>query len=113
MYCHSCSSFTDLRLPVCGSDSERVVHEVLQGGGGKQGDALMLALFVFGQGDTLLAIEHGLEPGERLLAFLATLLMKRPDRTEAVCGTEDSHRFRGAPGEDAVVEQSRRRACRK
>ena len=38
-------------------DSEGVVHEVLQGEGGEQGDALMPALFSLGQHDTLVAIQ--------------------------------------------------------
>ena len=36
-------------------DSEGVVHEILQGEGGEQGDALMPALFALGQNDALLA----------------------------------------------------------
>ena len=38
-------------------DSERVVHEVLQGEGGEQGDAVMPALFDLGQHDALVAIQ--------------------------------------------------------
>ena len=67
-------------------DSEGVVHEVLQGEGGEQGDALMLALFALGHHDALVAIQNRLEPGERLMAFLDDIYAvdERPDRTEAV-----------------------------
>ena len=40
-------------------DSEGVVHEVLQGEGGEQGDALMPALFSLGQHGALVAIHKG------------------------------------------------------
>ena len=57
-------------LQSCGSPFSHlwadVVHEVLQGEGGDQGDALILALFVLGQHDALFAIQYRLELGERL-----------------------------------------------
>ena len=67
-------------------DSDGVVHEVLQGEGGEQGDALMPALFALGQHDALVAIQNNLDPGERLMAFLDDIYAvdERPDRTEAV-----------------------------
>ena len=51
-------------------DSEGVVHEVLQGEGGEQGDALMPAVFSLGQHDALVAIQGRLAQDERLMAFL-------------------------------------------
>ena len=50
-------------------DSDGVVHEISQGEGGEQGDALMPALFVLGQQDALVAIQARLRPEERLFAF--------------------------------------------
>ena len=51
-------------------DDEGVVHEVVQGEGGEQGDALMPALFSLGQHRSLEAIQARLRPSERLFAFL-------------------------------------------
>ena len=68
-------------------DSEGVVHEVLQGESGEQGDVLMPALFASGQRDVLVAIQNHLDPCERLMAFLVEIyaVVERPDHTEAVC----------------------------
>ena len=51
-------------------DEEGVNHEVLQGEGGEQGDPLMPALFALGLHQALVAVQAGLLPSERLLAFL-------------------------------------------
>ena len=59
-------------------DSEGVVHEILQGEGGEQGDALMPALFALGQHDALLAIHDRLRPEERLFAFLDDIYIWSP-----------------------------------
>ena len=59
-------------------DSEGVVHEILQGEGGEQGDALMPALFALGQHDALLAIQDRLRPEGRLFAFLDDIYVWSP-----------------------------------
>ena len=59
-------------------DSEGVVHEILQGEGGEQRDALMPALFALGQHDALLAIQDRLRPEERLFAFLDDIYVWSP-----------------------------------
>ena len=66
-------------------DSEGVVHEVLQGEGGEQGDALMPALFSLGQHDALVAIQGRLAQDERLMAFLDDIYAvgDRPERSGA------------------------------
>ena len=50
-------------------EDEGVVHEIPQGEGGEQGDALMPALFSLGQHSALEAIQARLRPSERLMAF--------------------------------------------
>ena len=66
-------------------DDERVVHEITQGEGGEQGDALMPALFSLGQHSALEAIQARLRPGERLMAFLDDIYAKSiPNRFVAV-----------------------------
>ena len=62
-----------------------MVHEVLQGEGGEQGDALMPALFSLGQHDALVAIQGRLAPDERLMAFLDDIYAvgDRPRHTAA------------------------------
>ena len=66
-------------------DSEGVVHEVLQGEGGEQGDALMPALYSLGQHDALVAIQGRLAQDERLMAFLDDIYAvgDRPERSGA------------------------------
>ena len=59
-------------------DSDGVVHEILQGEGGEQGDALMPALFALGQHDALVAIQARLSPEERLFAFLDDIYVWSP-----------------------------------
>ena len=49
------------------------VHEIHQGEGGEQGDALMPALFCLGQHSALVAVQRQLQPDERLMAFLDDL----------------------------------------
>ena len=51
-------------------DDTGVVHEVHQGEGGEQGDALMQALFSLDQHSALVAVQEQLGPDERLFAFL-------------------------------------------
>ena len=50
-----------------------VVHTIHQGEGGEQGDALMPLLFYVGQHAALEAIQRGMSPDEKLLAFLDDL----------------------------------------
>ena len=45
------------------------VHDILQGEGGEQGDALMPTLFALGQDKVLDAIQKNLRLDEKLLAF--------------------------------------------
>ena len=59
-------------------DSDGVVHEILQGEGGEQGDALMPALFALGQHDALVAIQARLSPKGRLFAFLDDIYVWSP-----------------------------------
>ena len=56
--------------PILWEDDEGVVHEVLQGDGGEQGDALLPDLFSPGQHCSLEAIQARFRPSERLFAFL-------------------------------------------
>ena len=51
-------------------DDDGRVHTIPQGEGGEQGDALMPFLFCVGQHAALEAIHRGLNPNEKLLAFL-------------------------------------------
>ena len=51
-------------------DDMGVVHEVHQGEGDEQGDALMPALFSLGQHSAFVAVQEQLGPDERLFAFL-------------------------------------------
>ena len=51
-------------------DDDGRVHTIHQGEGGEQGDALMPLLFCVGQHAALEAIQRGLNPNEKLLAFL-------------------------------------------
>ena len=52
------------------NDSNGDLHQIEQGEGGKQGDALMPLLFSLGQHQALEAVQRQLLPDERLLAFL-------------------------------------------
>ena len=63
----------------------RGVHEVLQGEGGEQGDALMPALFSLGQHDAVVTMHGRLAPDERLLAVLDDVYAvgDRPERSGA------------------------------
>ena len=55
-------------------DDVGVVHDVVQGEGGEQGDPLMPALFALGQHRALVAVQERLRPDEHLLAFLGRYL---------------------------------------
>ena len=58
-----------------------VVHDVVQGEGGEQGDPLMPALFALGQHRALVAVRERLRPDEHLLAFLDDIyIVCRQDR---------------------------------
>ena len=61
-------------------DEEGVTHEIRQGEGGEQGDALVPALFSLGLHAALCVVNRRLLPNERLLAFL--------DDIYALCGPE-------------------------
>ena len=62
-------------------DEHGIVHDVPQGEGGEQGDALMPALFSLGQHPALEAVQSQLLEGETLCAFLDDLYaICRPDR---------------------------------
>ena len=67
-------------------DDNGVTHEIAQGEGGEQGDALMPLLFSFGLHRSLCAVSDRLLPTERLLAFLDDLyVICSPDRVSHVC----------------------------
>ena len=51
-------------------DDSGDIHEIHQGEGGEQGDALMPALFCLGQHNALAAVQQELVGNERLFAFL-------------------------------------------
>ena len=62
-------------------DDVGVVHDVVQGEGGEQGDPLMPALFALGQHRALVAVRERLLPDEHLLAFHDDVyIVCRPDR---------------------------------
>ena len=62
-------------------DDEGVRHTIHQGEGGEQGDALMPLLFCVGQQAALEAMQRGLNPDEKLPAFLDDLyLVSNPER---------------------------------
>ena len=66
-------------------DQSGVVHDILQGEGGEQGDALMPALFSLGLASALREIQASLREGEMVIAYLDDLyLVSRPDRAKAV-----------------------------
>ena len=54
-------------------DDDGVIHEIAQGEGGEQGDALMPLLFSLGLHRALCAVSDRLLPTERLLPFLDDL----------------------------------------
>ena len=62
-------------------DEHGIVHDVPQGKGGEQGDALMPALFSLGQHTALEAVQSQLFEGETFCVFLDDLYaIRRPDR---------------------------------
>ena len=66
------------------TDDNGVCHEVLQGEGGEQGDALAPALFALAQHDALVAASAHLQEGEFLAAFLDDLyIVTTPERARA------------------------------
>ena len=66
-------------------DDEGVRHTIHQGEGGEQGDALMPLLFCVGQHAAFEAMQRGLNPDEKLLAFLDDLyLVSLPERVGAM-----------------------------
>ena len=72
---------------------------ILQGEGGKQGDAMMPLLFSLGQHSALAAVQAQMGDGEVLLAF--------HDDIYTVTMPERDQRDTGASGENTTVEQSR------
>ena len=62
-------------------DDKGIVHEVDQGEGGEQGDAMMPLLFSVGQHDALSEVQNRLLPSEVLCAFLDDIyVVCRPER---------------------------------
>ena len=62
-------------------DELGVVHDIQQGEGGEQGDALMPMLFNLGQHRALVAIAEQLQENEKLFAFLDDIyVVCDPDR---------------------------------
>ena len=77
---HRCSILWTT-IDVLWEDSMGTVHEVAQGGGGEQVDAMMLLLFALGQHPVLEALNRQLRPGELLFAYLDVMirgLLARP-----------------------------------
>ena len=80
------------------TDDAGRTHQVLQGEGGEQGDALMPALFSLGMARALRQAQEQLQPGELVVAYLDDVyIITRPERAlpayrtvtatvEAVCG---------------------------
>ena len=61
------------------------VHDISQGEGGEQGDALMPALFSLGQHNALVAVAAELHPTEKLFAFLDDIyVVCAPDRVATI-----------------------------
>ena len=92
-------------------DEDGEVHTIHQGEGGEQGDALMPLLFCVGQHAALEAIQRGMSPNEKLLAFLDDLYIFQAResgdiaqccRTRVVGPLQDP----GPWGQDARVELS-------
>ena len=98
-------------------DSDGVVHEILQGEGGEQGDALVPALFALGQHDALVAIQARLRPEERLFAFLDDINVKPVPKSHghgAHCNAGrivGPHWHPNPPWQNPVVEQGWRCPC--
>ena len=66
-------------------DDEGVTHEIRQGEGGEQGDALMPVLFSLGLHVALCAVNRRLFPSERFLAFLDDICaLCKPERVSEV-----------------------------
>ena len=66
-------------------DDEGVVHEIDQGEGGEQGDAMMPLLFSLGQHNALHVVQERLLPNERIFAFLDDVhAVWLPDRVAAI-----------------------------
>ena len=66
-------------------DDKGIVHEVDQGEGGEQGDAMMPLLFSVGQHDALSEVQNRLLPSEVLCAFLDDIyVVCRPERVGVV-----------------------------
>ncbi len=65
-------------------DGDGVVHKILQGEGGEQGDALMPALYSIGQAEALREAQCQLLPTEWLVAYLDDVyIITEPDRARA------------------------------
>ena len=74
-----------LRPSVGGKVDDGVVHEVDQGEGGEQADAMMLLLFALGQHDALSEVQNQLRPEEMLFAFLDDIcVVCRVERVDVV-----------------------------
>ena len=94
-----------------------VVHDVVQGEGGEQGDPLMPALFALGQHRALVAVRERLRPDEHLLAFLDDVyIVCRPDRVVHIhamlrlsCGTTRASRSTRAKHRFGTAVVSNRR----
>ena len=66
------------------SDSEGNPHEIVQGEGGEQGDALMPALFSLGMADGLRQAQAQLQPNELVVAYLDDVyIITSPERARA------------------------------
>ena len=67
------------------TDNEGIQHEIQQGEGGEQGDALMPALFCLGLHEALHNVHSNLRSGEQLVAYLDDIyVLTKPDRARQV-----------------------------
>ena len=72
------------------------MHDVHQGEGGEQGDALMPALFALGQHQALVAVHDQLTPHERLFVFLDDICVVCTTCCSVNCGSIPGSKCIGA-----------------
>ncbi len=65
-------------------DDDGTTHDILQGEGGDQGDALMPALFCLAMQPALAATQGRLHPSDKVVAYLDDVyILTRPERARA------------------------------
>ena len=87
-------------------DNLGTVHEVEQGEGGEQGDALMPLLFSLGQHDALRTVQSSLHLEERLFAFLDDIyVVCKPRRVGVVHTISQCTQAKPRSGTEVVFDQ--------